>query len=483
MSNMDVQNLQKLIAQILNPFQSAAILNSEGQILGLKYFKVTEIGTFAPLVQTVTKYCSPNSGDYIIANDPYIGGVSLAVFSLVTSFQVQDQKFYLAARVHTNPHLNTAAKLDQEGVRIPPTPIASKNKINEVMLGAISQHPMAPKELSTTINELLNQMHEQIQKVESWTKKHPNVFSKVHQKNLITETKSRILNKIKETPRGEVFLETCLAPNELLKVHIEIDSAEIRIDFAGTTPSKRIFLNDVATYGACLSALLTFLDDSLLINDGVLAALKVTTPQGSFLNAKFPSPVLAGIIEAAPIVANTVFQGLAQISSQKQLGLNSSFPAMYSLTFPDGSRYFDSLHGGSGASKKSNGIDGCQMWSLNRATPEIENAELKFPFLFRQSGIRQTSGGKGKNNGGNGILREIEMNSDAELNWYVNLQNTQIKNHSLSIPGSAGENAQIQVLKKSGEKVEIDISRGQMKLNLGDKVIVTSCGGGGFEKT
>lgn len=474
-----LQEATFLIQETLAGFESAALLNSESQLLGMKYETLSDIGTFGPVVQTVRKYFKLEEGDVVLTNDPYSGGTLLSVMTLVTPVQAGDQTFYLAVRTRFKPHLAYAKKLDEEGLRVPPTPIVAKRKLNNAILSAISAHPQAPLEFVPRLETNLTTIWQNIDLFKSWVQKNPTILNKNLQKSLLQETKNRIQKKIADLPHGDHRVDLSFETGETIRLHTELKADEIHFDFAGTSGSKRLFLTDMATYGTCLGAVLSFLREDFLLNESLFSLVTVTTPEGCFLNAKYPSPVFEGAAEASPLLACAVVQCLSTITRSKSMGMNGAIPTIVSFEFQSGKIYFDGLPGGGGASNEANGLDAHFPWSLSKPQTSIEQIERLYPLCILQSGVRQGSGGKGQQTGGNGVLREIEVSESCNLKWLLGYQNTQIKGLKGALNGDISE---IQIIKKSGEKTLLKEPHGKIQLEKGDKVIAASAGGGGFGK-
>jgi N-methylhydantoinase B/oxoprolinase/acetone carboxylase alpha subunit len=478
-SFLQMTELTRLLTEVLAPFESAALMNGDGELLGIKYETITDIGTFGPCIQTARKYFQPKEGDVILSNDPYSGGTILSVMSLVTGFQLGDQNFYLAIRTRFKPRMVNATRLEDEGIRIPPTPIASRRQLNETIIEAISTHPQAPIGLSPRFNERLQVLWRQIDLLKSWAARSPGILSKATQKTLLSETQKRISHRIMDLPHGDQRFDLLFETGEVIRMHTEIQNDGIHFDFTGTSNSKRLFLTDAATYGTCMAGILAFLGEDFLLNEGLYSLVTVTTPEGCFLNARYPSPLFEGVAEASSLLAAATVQSLASITSSRSTGLNGAIPTILSFEFGNGKTYFDGMSGGTGASSDSVGIDGYFHWSLNKLQPSVEEIERQYPLRLLQSGIRQGSGGKGSFAGGNGVLRETEVFADCTLKWLLGHRNTQIKGLKGATSGMASE---ITVLKTSGEKISLTTSRGEIKLQKGDRVTAASAGGGGFGK-
>lgn len=478
-SFLQVTELSRLLTELLSPFESAALMNSEGQLLGIKYETITDIGTFGTCIQTAKKYFQIKEGDVVLSNDPYSGGTILSVMSLVTSFQIADQTFYLAFRTRFKPRMANSKRLEDEGIRIPPTPIASQRKINDAIIEAISSHPQAPAGMAPRFAERFQVLWRQIDLLKSWATKSPGLLHKNLQKEFLTETQDRISRKILDMRHGDQRFDLHFETGEVIRMRTEIRNDGIHFDFAGSSNSQRLFLTDAATYGTCMAGVLAFLGEDFLLNEGMYSLVTVTTPAGCFLNARYPAPLFEGVAEASSVLAAAVVQSLASITSSRSTGLNGAIPTILAYEFESGKIYFDGMAGGAGASSDAAGVDGYFLWSLNKLQPSIEEIERLYPLRLLQSGIRQASGGKGAFAGGNGVLRETEVHEDCTLKWLLGHRNTQIKGLKGATSGMASE---ITVLKPSGDKVSLTESRGEMRLQKGDRVIAASAGGGGFGK-
>lgn len=71
--------------------------------------------------------------------------------------------------------------------------------------------------------------------------------------------------------------------------------------------------------------------------------------------------------------------------------------------------YYETIAGGAGAGPNWHGKSGVHTHMTNTRITDPEVMELRYPVIVRRFQIREDSGGKGKFNGGNGVIREIEF--------------------------------------------------------------------------
>src|SRR4029077_12670977 len=77
--------------------------------------------------------------------------------------------------------------------------------------------------------------------------------------------------------------------------------------------------------------------------------------------------------------------------------------------------YYETIAGGMGARPVKPGVSGVHTHMTNSLNTPAEALEYSYPLRVREYGLRRGSGGKGKHDGGDGIVREIEVLTDAEV--------------------------------------------------------------------
>ena len=77
--------------------------------------------------------------------------------------------------------------------------------------------------------------------------------------------------------------------------------------------------------------------------------------------------------------------------------------------------YYETAAGGMGARPGLDGISGVQTHMTNSLNTPIEALEYAYPFRVRRYAYRSNSGGEGQFRGGDGLIREIELLTDAQV--------------------------------------------------------------------
>ena len=114
------------------------------------------------------------------------------------------------------------------------------------------------------------------------------------------------------------------------------------------------------------------------------------------------------------------------------------------------------------------------MTNTRLTDPEI--LELRYPVRLKRFAIRTDSGGKGRWQGGNGLIRELEFLEPVHL--------TLLSQHRIEEPyglagGKAGKPGKQYITRKSGVVEEL-IGMTEATLMTGDRFMIFTPGGGGY---
>jgi N-methylhydantoinase B len=471
------------LQQTLAPFDSAACITNEGEILDVKYETLADIGTLGTAATTVTKYFPLQMGDVVILNDPYSGGTTLSMITILTPLLMnhpQIPPLYLIVRTGFRAKLVVSKTLEEEGLRIPPTPLAQARKMNEMVLTAMQSHPLCPTDLGKRLENVLSLVWKRIDCFQALLKKDTDFCNRNAIKSFLRESRDYFLALLQDLPRGEAKVEKKLDSGESIRLRMELTRDALVLDFAGTSASTRMCLTDSATFGACFGAILTYLGRSMPLNSGTFSVVHVTTPLGCLLNAKFPSPTYKGMTEGTSQVASTVIQALGEIIANQKMADSSQSNTQLSLEWPTkGLSFFDALPGGVGASATANGADAIHFWQRNILKNSVQEIETRFPIRIEKIAIRKDSGGKGQYKGGNGLVKEYLLLENAKMHWIL----PQRKSPAMGAKGGkAAETAEIYILRKNKKVELISLEEGDLEVFEGDLIQISSGGGGGFGK-
>jgi len=137
--------------------------------------------------------------------------------------------------------------------------------------------------------------------------------------------------------------------------------------------------------------------------------------------------------------------------------------------------YYETLGGGMGASINSHGESAVHSHMTNTLNTPIEALEYCYPFLVTEYSIRRDSGGEGKFRGGDGIVREIRLLSDAEITVLSERRKIPPYGQAGGKPGKKGKNTVIKGVKKLKRPGKFS-----EQLQKGDILRIETPGGGGY---
>ncbi|WDN90099.1 N-methylhydantoinase B [Desulfosarcina sp. BuS5] len=139
--------------------------------------------------------------------------------------------------------------------------------------------------------------------------------------------------------------------------------------------------------------------------------------------------------------------------------------------------YYETIGGGMGAGKNYCGESAVHSHMTNTLNTPVEALEYSYPLLVTEYSIRKNSGGRGLFNGGDGIIRELKLLSDAEVTVISERRIRPPYGLSGGGPGKKGKN----IIIKDGQ---FENRPGKFYENLkeNDIIRIETPGGGGYGK-
>jgi N-methylhydantoinase B len=474
------QQFQKLLESVFPSSVSACVITPDGSPLHLQYIHLADIGTLPLAARTAQQYLQLKPGQIAIMNDPYSGGTLLSTITLITGVSLTNKTpdksdLLLAYRFPLRPHLKFAATVDEEGLRVPPTPICENNEINKPLLKTMADHPQAPAQLFDKTIEAISSLQTLAKNFITSFEIYELGFSKVLVQNYLAESHKIMKTVVGEFPLGDAFSLLTLKDETRMKVHVETTGDKILMDFTGTSSNKKMNLTDSATFGACFGALVSLFDQPLPINAGSFQILEVRTPSGTLLNAKYPAPTFLGMTDGVALTANLVLRALGEIIPKKQVAATYPGQCALDLEFEGGLHFFDTVAPGTGASVDGKGEDGIHFWARSPLQASIEDIEKRFPVRITNLTIRNGSGGKGQFKGGDGLIKTYELLSPAFARWALG---PSLKMEGID-GGTAGAEPEILITRKGGSKEKAE-TYGNGRFEAGDIITIHSAGGCSF---
>src|SRR5687767_6441776 len=145
-----------------------------------------------------------------------------------------------------------------------------------------------------------------------------------------------------------------------------------------------------------------------------MEAITVIAPSGTVVNANPPASVAGGNVETSQRIVDVLFKALAQalpdrIPAASQGTMNNLTIGGIDTRTGQEFSYYETVAGGMGARPALDGMSGVHTHMTNSLNTPAEALEYAYPLRVREYRVRKSSRGKGKQRGGDGVGREIEV--------------------------------------------------------------------------
>lgn len=289
-----------------------------------------------------------------------------------------------------------------------------------------------------------------------------------HVQNNAEESVRRVIDVLKN---GNFTYNLDTGGQIQVAIRIDRENRRATIDFTGT--SAQLSNNFNAPAAVCKAAVLyvfrTLVDDDIPLNAGCLKPLDIIIPEGCLLNPRYPAAVVAGNVETSQVITDALYGALGVMAASQG--------TMNNFTFGNQNyQYYETICGGSGAGIEFNGADAVHTHMTNSRLTDPEVLEWRFPVVLEQFGIRGNSGGKGKQCGGNGVIRRMR--------FLQPMTAAILSGHRVVAPfglqgGEAGAVGKNYVERQDGTIEELG-NTAVVEMDAGDVFVIETPGGGGF---
>ena len=468
---------------------SAALFDAAGEMIAQAAHIPVHLGALADAVAAVRALDPPPvPGDLFLLNDPYSGGSHLPDLTLIGAIEVNGTLGgYSVVRAHHSDVGGVSAgsmpagatELSQEGVVIPPTRLTpeverwflSQVRTPEMRRGDLAAQRAAVERGAEGLRALA-QRH-------GWSGLQEAARELLDYAERRTKA---LLRKMDVDATATDYLEGDGVIDEDLeiRVRVEIRDGVFHADFAGTRAAAPGNVNCpiAVTRSAVLFVVRTLLPEDVPMNGGVPRAVVVTAPPGCLVNAQPPSAVAAGNVETSQRIADTVFRALAAggcpVPAQGQGTMNNVTLGGLGAGgsgLGNGWTYYETIGGGQGASRGTNGPSGVHVGMSNTRNTPIEVLELEHPVRVRQYALREGSGGAGTWRGGDGVVRELEALAPMDATLLTERRRHGPGGAAGGAPGAPGTNMLND---------EILPSKVTLRLKAGDILRIETPGGGAW---
>lgn len=108
----------------------------------------------------------------------------------------------------------------------------------------------------------------------------------------------------------------------------------------------------------------------------------------------------------------------------------------------------------------------------NTRITDPESLERRYPCILREFGIRRGSGGRGKYNGGDGCIREIEFRRDLHVSVLSERRTVPPYGLAGGEPGALGENVWVRHDEYGTREINLG-GKNSCEMKKGDRIIIS----------
>lgn len=468
---------------------SCGILDNEGALIVNAPHIPVHLGSLGVCVRMMVDQLPVAEGDILITNHPGFGGSHLPDITLAAPVFFEGQLIaYVANRAH---HAEIGGKrpgsmppdarnLVEEGVVFHPQHIVKQgiaqwSRIEQLL----TESPYPTRALAENLADLrasIAALKSGQDAIHELCSRHGAAVVCDYMQKLKNYTEIKAGEALRQLPSKALTATEELDDGSKINVNILVKDDTAHLDFSGTSPVHPGNLNanlSIVT-SAVLYVLRLLIKENIPLNEGIMKVVRIHCPE-SMINPKFSNidsecpAVVGGNTEVSQRLVDTLI---------KAFGLSAcSQGTMNNLLFGNSEfGYYETICGGTGAGEGFHGSDAVHQHMTNTMITDPEILEHRYPVLLHEFSVRRGSGGSGKWNGGNGVVRKMSFTDQVEVTLLT--QHRKVPPYGMN-GGSPGHVGQQSILRKGGSHQDLS-GIDECTVKPGDKLIMETPGGGGF---
>jgi N-methylhydantoinase B len=369
--------------------------------------------------------CRP--GDVFVVNDPWLLAGHLNDVCVLSPIFFKGRPAAFTACVFHHADIGGRVASDnrevyEEGLFIPVTKLYDAGRLNEEVLKLIRWNVRTPEEVTGDIRSQVAANHVCAQKIVDMMREEGLETLDGLADEIITRTEASMRAAIARIPDGVYPYEGVIEgagrrKDVTIRLSIEVDGTDIRVDFDGTSPQVDWGGNVVYnfTYAYVFMAVKSAFDPDLPINEGAIRPVTLTAPEGCVVNCRFPAAVAARM-QIGHFMTEMVFKALAAAAPHNIIAGSGGTPAQTNIFYGrrhDATPWHTMIirGGGLGAGSRRDGHH-CAIFPANGANTPVEIFESDTPLLVLERGLVEDSGGPGRMRGGLGRRMVVRVPDD-----------------------------------------------------------------------
>ena len=466
---------------------SCALFDAEGRLVTNAPHMPIHLGSMGTAVRSIIERRKNDvrRGDSFALNDPFRGGTHLPDITVVSPvFDDGDRPlFWVASRGH---HADvggltpgsmppTSCTIDEEGILIDDLLLVRSGQLQEKeLIEKLTKGPFPVRNLSQNVGDIHAQLaanQKGIILMREILERYGSEVVCAYMDYIRQNAAEEVRRTIDRLTSGTFRLPMDCGAEIQVAITVDHETRAAQIDFTGTSAQVANNFNapSAIVRAAVLYVFRTLIREAIPLNDGCLEPIEIIIPSDSMLDPKRPAAVVAGNVETSQAIANALYGALGVLSAAQG--------TMNNLTFGnDRYQYYETICGGAGAGPGFDGASAVHTHMTNSRMTDPEVLELRYPVIVSEFRIRAGSGGKGRWNGGNGVVRRITFREPVTV--AILSGSRQVAPFGLE-GGAAGSTGKTYI-ERIGGNCDILDSCATAEVQPGDSLIVETPGGGGY---
>ena len=480
---------------------SSAITDTDGELvaqgrdipmhMGVMSFTVKEFLKRVPVERL-------SSGDVWFLNLPEIGGNHLPdvkavrpvfVDGVLRAFAVSLAHWADIGGAVPGSYVPWATDAWQEGLRLPPVRLFTAAGSDREKLDLVLANVRGAREREGDILAQMAATRVAEQRLQALCERHGGDNIALAMGQLHDHAEQQMIAALKSLPAGTYHGEDWLDDDAAgggplpIRVRIVIGDGRALFDFSecGDAAGGPVNTTPFIAAAAVFYAVKALVGADIQANGGSYRPLKVVTRPGSVLEPEPERPVVGGNHETSQRVADAIFRALEPVVPEL---LTAGGPTTSGLLLFAGQRdngawttLYETHGGGEGARCHRDGAPVIRVHMSNVMNTPAEVIEAEYPVRVESQRLRRGSGGAGVHRGGDGLAREYRVLA-RRMSLTSMFERAVVPPYGLQ-GGEPGAPFQVTVIPLDGEAYRLP-GKANVVLSKGDRVMVESCGGGGY---
>ena len=415
---------------------SCAVFSAEGHLCAQAAHIPVHLGSMAYAMVDIVATIDWQPGDMVMLNDPYLGGTHLPDVTVIAPvFMGKKLAGFVANRAHhadigaeSPGSMPVSSSLLEEGVVIAPTKLMSAGELIPSVMASVLDKLKNADESMGDFGAQISANRRGLERL-SVLISSLGLDQYLQALILLNRYAAKISRSALQTIPDGNYSYTDFMDDDgqgqqdiAISLSLSVDNGKIIADFAGTDQQVKGNINCPLSVvaAAVFYVFRCLMPAQTPACAGAFESIELSAPKGCLLNAQYPAAVAAGNVETSTRIVDVVMGALAQaipglIPAASHGSMNNPAMGFAGNAEQAAWNYYETIGGGMGAGEKNSGLSAVQTHMTNTLNTPIEVLEMRYPLRVRRYQIRKGSGGEGKHQGGDGIIREYEFLQTAQF--------------------------------------------------------------------